>query len=196
MWVWGQRAVLGWLMIMSLAVAATPGMAQDRSVFGMTIGARFDVPQCGPREGSYPAKTCYKLIPAEGKTRSGHEFHVFLPSAGTPAYVRGELIVTVIDGIVESVHINTWGFEAQHGAITALKRQFGEPTSTSFKAGQNASRSRYQAQSAQWDFGDFMVVFEGVTGTIDWGQIRVSTHRYLKLAAGDAKRKDHPAPKP
>ncbi len=178
---WAKRAVFGAVTALSLAAAVMPAAAQDRMVFGMEIGARFSVPQCAPREGSYPARRCFKESAAAAKAWEGYEYHVYLPSAGTPAYVRGELIVSVIDSIVESVHINTWGFEAQHGAFTALKKQFGEPTRVSFKAGQNAYRSRYQAQSAEWDFSDFTVTYDAVTGSIDWGLIKVSTHRYTKL---------------
>lgn len=170
----------GVAMLLMIAAAA-PAQAQDRTVFGMQIGARFDLPRCGPGEGSYPARRCYRADPTSGKAWGGHEYRVFLPSAGTPAYVRGELTVAVIDDKVVSVHIPTWGFEAQHGAFTALTKQYGEPTRSGLKAGQNQYRSRYKAQSAEWKFDDFTVTFEGITGSIDWGMIKVSTHRYLKL---------------
>lgn len=164
-----------------LVAAVAPAVAQSRTVFGMEIGGRFNVPQCGQAEGSYPARRCFKSITTKPEAWGGYEYHVFLPSAGTPAYVRGELIVSVIDGIVESVHINTWGFEAQYGAMTALKKQYGEPTRASLKVGRNATRTRNRAQLADWDFSDFTVTYDGVTGSIDWGLIKVSTRRYTKL---------------
>ena len=179
-----------------LAAAVVPAVAQDRTVFGMELGARFNLPKCGPGEGSYPARRCFNGTSAAPEAWGGHEYRVFLPSAGTPAYVRGELIVSVIDGIVESVHINTWGFEAQHGALSALKKQYGEPTRASLKTGQSASRSRNRARLVEWVFSDFSVTFDGVTGSIDWGLIKVSTHRYTNLMNDYEKRKVSPTPKP
>lgn len=185
------------MMALLFAAAAVPAAAaQDRTVFGMELGARFNLPKCGPGEGSYPAKRCFTETSAAPEAWGGHEYRVFLPSAGTPAYVRGELIVAVIGGIVESVHINTWGFEAQFGALSALKKQYGEPTRISLKTGQGASRSRNRAQLAEWVFSDFSVMFDGVTGSIDWGLIKVSTDRYTKLMNDYEKRKENPARKP
>jgi hypothetical protein len=177
------------------AAPAVPAVAQNRTVFGIELGARFNVPQCAPGEGSYPAKPCYTGSGATPEAWGGHDYHVFLPSAGTPAFVRGYLIVSVKDGIVESVHINTWGFEAQQGAMTALKKQFGEPTRVSLKEGRNASRTRNRAQMAEWVFSDFSIMFDGVMGSIDWGQIQVSTHRYTKLMGDYGKRTNSSAPK-
>jgi len=187
-----MRAV--YAVMMAMLLAAAPAFAQDRTVFGVELGARLNLPKCGPSEGSYPARRCFKETATAIKPW-GHEYHVYLPSAGTPAFVRGELIVSVVDGVVASVHINTWGFEAQYGALTALKKQFGEPTRVSLKEGRNASRTRNRAQVAEWDFSDFSVTFDGVTGSIDWGQIKVSTHRYTKLMSEYEKRKENSVPR-
>jgi len=189
-----MSAVLGFVTALLLAATAAPAAAQDRTVLGMELGARFNLPQCGPGDGSYPAKRCFVRTAAATAAGGGDEYRVFLPSAGTPAYVRGELMVSVIDGILESVHINTWGFEAQHGAMSALKKQFGEPTRTGLKAGKNTSRYRHRVQTAEWVFSDFSVVFDGVTGSIDWGLIKVSTNRYTQLMNDYGKRKVNPVP--
>jgi len=180
--------------VAALLLAATSVAAQDRTVLGVELGARFNVPPCGPGDGSYPARRCFLRIPAANAAAGGHNYRVFLPKTGTPAYVRGELMVAVIDGIVESVHVNTWGFEAQYGAMTALKKQFGEPTRASLKADRNTARYRHRVQKAEWVFQDFSVAFEGVTGSIDWGLIKVSTHRYAKRMEERGKRGAAPAP--
>jgi hypothetical protein len=190
-----MSTVFGFITALLLAAMAVPAAAQDRTMFGIELGARFGLPQCGPEDGSYPARRCFVKNPEAAAAGVGHDYRVFLPSAGTPAYVRGELMVSVIDGIVESVHINTWGFEAQHGALSALKKQFGEPTRTGLKAGKNTSRYRHRVRTAEWDFNDFSVVFDGVKGSIDWGLIKVSTHRYTKLMNDYGKRKENSAPK-
>lgn len=188
-----MRTVFGVVAALLLAATAVPAAGQDRTVLGIELGARFNLPQCGPKDGSYPARRCFVRTAAATAAGVGEDYRVFLPSAGTPAYVRGELMVSVIDGIVESVHINTWGFEAQHGAMSALQKQFGEPTRSSLKAGKNVSRYRHRVRTAEWAFGDFSVVFEGVTGSIDWGLIKVSTRRYTKLTHDYGKPKENPA---
>lgn len=189
-----MSTAFGFIAALLLATTAMPTAAQNHTVFGIELGARLNLPQCSPEDGSYPARRCFVRIPAANTAGGGHDYRVFLPSAGTPAYVRGELMVSVIDGIVESVHINTWGFEAQHGALSALKKQFGEPTRTGLKAGKNTSRYRHRVRTAEWVFSDFSVAFDGVTGSIDWGLIKVSTHRYTKLMNDYGKRKENPAP--
>jgi len=187
--------VFGFITALLLAATAVPAAAQDRTVLGIELGARFNLPQCGPRDGSYPARRCFVKTLAATAAGVADDYRVFLPSAGTPAYVRGELMVSVIDGIVESVQINTWGFEAQYGAMSALKKQFGEPTRTGVKAGRNTSRYRHQVRTAEWVFSDFSVAFDDVTGSIDRGLIKVSTHRYTQLMNDYGKRKDTPAPR-
>lgn len=191
-----RRAVLGMAAALAFAAAGMPAFAQNRTVFGIELGAKFNVPPCASGEGSYPASRCFKGGANAIEAWGGHDYHVFLPSAGTPAFVRGELIVAVKDGIVESVHINTWGFEAQFGAMSALKKQFGEPTRTSLKEGRNATRTRNRAQMAEWDFSDFSVRYDAVTGSIDWGQINISTRRYTKLLHEPGKRRENSAVRP
>lgn len=187
-----MSTVFAFITALLLAATAVPAAAQDRTVLGIELGARFNLPQCGPGDGSYPARRCFVRTAAATAAGVADDYRVFLPSAGTPAYVRGELMVSVIDGIVESVHINTWGFEAQYGAMSALKKQFGEPTRTGLKAGKNTSRYRHKVRTAEWVFSDFSVAFDGVTTSIDWGLIKVSTHRYAQLMNDYGKRKENP----
>jgi hypothetical protein len=101
--------------------------------------------------------------------------------------VRGDIKVFVIDGLVESVYIGTWGIEAQFGALTSLTKKYGKPTrATQQKL--KGMRSRFPTQYVEWDFKDFSVKYDGTTGSIDWGRIVVSTHRYRKLVEAQEKR--------
>jgi hypothetical protein len=105
-----------------------------------------------------------------------------------PPYVRGELKVATVQGVVESVQVGTWGLQAQSGALAALTSQYGKPARTrQLKQGAN---SRFATQFAEWDLDDFGVKFDGSTGSIDWGSIEVSTYRYQKLVkSGEAAKK-------
>jgi hypothetical protein len=174
----------GWLL---MSVLAAPAPAQDKTVLGLEIGAQFRVPACGPGDGTFPSRHCYKSVPIPHKAWRASEYQVTLPSAGTPAYVRGDIKVFVIDGLVESVQIGTWGIEAQLGVLTSLTQKYGKPTrATQQKL--KGMRSRFPTQYAEWDFPDFSVKYDGTTGSIDWGRIVVSTHRYRKLLEAHEKR--------
>jgi len=171
------------------AMLAAAAPAQDRTMVGVEIGAPFRVPACGPGDGTFPSRHCYRGVPVLHKASRASEYQVTLPSAGTPAYVRGDIKVFVIDGLVESVHVATWGIEAQPGTLTSLTQKYGEPTRAS-QHKLKGMRSRFPTHYVEWDFKDFSVKYDGTTGSIDWGRIVVSTHRYRKLAEAH----DKPAP--
>ena len=164
---------------LALIVAATPALGQDKSVFGIELGGRFNVPQCSSKDGIvYSTRTCYNGAPTR-KAWGAEQYDVGLPNAEAPAYVRGELAVFVIDGVVEAVHVNTWGIQAQGGALKGLTEKYGKPAK-SWEQQRNTLRSRFNAQFAEWAFPEFSVKFDGMTRSIDWGQIDITTHRYRK----------------
>jgi len=166
--------------------------AQDVTVLGVTLGSRFLVTACGPGERAFPARLCFNNASLSRKPWGADEYHVSVPSAETPPYVRGELQVYTVNGMVESVQVSTWGIEAQHGALDALRKKYGEPARVK-QSKRKGLRSRFPTQFAEWDFRDFTVKFKGTTGSIDWGLIEVSTRRYQNLLDDFAKRKP-PAP--
>lgn len=156
----------------------------DRTVLGIEVGAPFTVPACSAREVSVSGRICFNADMIERKTWGADEYYVSIPSAGTPPYVRGELRVSVIKGVVESIQVGTWGIQAQSGALAALTKKYGDPT-RSRKQMHHALRSRFPTQYAEWDFDDFSVKLDGTTGSIDWGRIEVSTRRYQNLLRGE-----------
>jgi len=176
--------IAGWLLT---SVLAAPVHAQDKTVVGVTIGAPFRVPACSPGGEVFPARHCFNRAPIHHKASGASEYQVTLPSAGTPAYVRGDIKVFVIAGLVESVQVATWGIEAQPGVMTSLTQKYGEPTrATQQKV--KGMRSRFPTQYVEWEFPDFSVNSEATTGSIDWGRIVVSTQRYRKLLDAREKR--------
>lgn len=172
----------------------TPAVAQDRMVLGVELGSRFLTPVCNPGETAFPSRLCFDGSLINRKAWGADEYYVFIPSAGTPPYVRGEIRVSVLNGIVESVQIGTWGIQAQGIALEALTKKYGVPTRARQEK-QNALRSRFPTQFAEWELKDFSVKLDGTTGSIDWGRIEVSTHRYRKLVGDYEKQQPAKSPK-
>lgn len=176
---------------LALIVAATPAFSQDKSVFGIELGGRFAVPQCGAKDGVvYSTRTCYNGAPTRAAW-GADQYDVGLPNAEAPPYVRGDLAVFVIDGVVESVRVNTWGIQAQGGALKGLTAKYGKPAKA-WEQKRNTLRSRFNAQFAEWAFPDFSVKFDGMTSSIDWGQIDIATHRYRKRLDDHNRRQAKP----
>ena len=167
-----------------LSVAAAPAAAQGRSVLGIELGSRFLLPECGGR-GVVTSRACINSDPVVRNPWGADEYHVALPITGTPSYVRGEVKVATVKGIVESVQIGTWGIQGQGVVMAALTRDYGKPTRA---RQQKHPLSKEPAQFADWDLADVAVRFVGTTGSIDWGLIDVSTHRYRKLVSDQEPR--------
>ena len=180
----------GCLMLPVTAVAAA---AQNKTVMGIEIGSRFALPDCGAGSGTFTSKLCINGSLTNRKAWGADEYYVALPRAGVPPYVRGELKVMTVQGIVESVQVGTWGLQSQSGALAALTSQYGKPTRT--RQSKKAANSRFAPQFDEWDLADFSVKLDGSTGSIDWGLIEVSTHRYQKLVNDYEKRQPRDNPK-
>jgi hypothetical protein len=171
-----------------LAAMVAPAAAGDKMVFGIELGAPFRVPACDSRDGVvHSARLCFDGAAVTRKAWGAAQYDVSLPNAQTPPYVRGALVAFVVDGIVESMWIETWGVQAQGGALSALTKKYGQPARARQER-QNTLRSRFAVQFAEWDFADFSVKFDGSTGSIDWGRIEVSMHRYRKRVEEYQKR--------
>jgi hypothetical protein len=159
--------------------------AQDKTVFGIELGKPFLIPACSG-SGTFTDKLCFNPALVTRKPWGADEYQVSLPRAGVPPYVRGELKVITVKGIVEAVQTGTWGFQAQSGALAALTKQYGPPARA--RQQKQSERSRFATQYAEWDLKDFSVKLDGTTGSIDWGLIDVSTHRYRQLVQDHEKR--------
>ena len=160
--------------------------AQDKTVMGIELGSRFLLPDCGAGSGTFTSRLCINGSLTNRKPWGGDEYYVALPRSGVPPYVRGELKVIAVQGIVESVQVGTWGLQAQSGALAALTSQYGKPTRT--RELKKAANSRFATRFDEWDLADFAVKLDGSTGSIDWGLIEVSTYRYQTLVKDYEKR--------
>jgi hypothetical protein len=160
----------------TMALSAAP----DKTILGIELAAPFAVPACSAREVSISGRICFNAAMIDRKPWGAEEYYVSVPSTGTPPHVRGELQVSVVKGVVESIQVGTWGIQAQGGALAALTKKYGEPARTRREM-HHALRSRFPTQYAEWDFDDFTVKLDGTTGSIDWGRIDVTMHRYQRL---------------
>jgi len=169
----GRFLLLGYLLAVSFSAAA-----QGKGILGIELGSRFLLPECGAGGGAVTSRACVSPDPVVRKPWGADEYRVALPISGTPSYVRGEIRVTTVQGIVESVQVGTWGIQSQDGVLSALTNQYGKPTRI---REQKHPLSRTPARFAEWELADFSVKLEGSTGSIDWGSIEVASRRYLKL---------------
>ena len=166
-------------------MSAGPAAAQGKSVLGIELESRFLLGECGAGGGAVTSKACVSAAPVVHKPWGAEEYLVAVPVTGTPSYVRGEIKVVTVKGFVESVQIGTWGIQSQDGVLAALTSQYGKPARL---REQKQPLSRTPAQFADWELTDLSVRALGSTGSIDWGLIEVSTHRYRKLVSDYAAR--------
>ncbi|MCI3952224.1 MAG: hypothetical protein K0R53_1722 [Burkholderiales bacterium] len=169
----------GFLIACLLCPLTTLSADPNKIALGVELGTRFRVPPCEAKEVSISSRLCFNSELINRKVWGADEYYVSIPSAGTPPYVRGELRVSVVGSIVESIQIGTWGIQAQGAALEALTRKYGKPARARTQK-LNALRSRFPTQYAEWDLEDFSVKLDGTTGSVDWGRIELTTYRYQK----------------
>jgi hypothetical protein len=183
-----MRSSFRFLLLACLLLPAThaSAAATGKTVMGIELESRFALPECGAGSGTLTSRLCVNGGVNNRKPWGAEEYYVALPRSGVPPYVRGELKVITVQGMVESVQVGTWGLASQSGALTALTTQYGKPTRT--RQLKKAANSRFAPQIDEWDLADFSVRLDGSTGSIDWGLIEVTTHRYQKLVKDYEKR--------
>lgn len=151
--------------------------AQDKMILGIELGARYVVPACQSGDSS---RLCFDKALTNRQPSGADEYFVFIPKAATPPYMRDDLQVLVLNGMVEAVVISTWGIQAQDIALAEYTKKYGAPT----RARQETAkifRSRIPTQFAEWERKDFSVKLDGAIKSIDWGRITLSTYRYRKM---------------
>lgn len=176
--------------VLLLAVMA-PACAQDKMVLGIELGAPFRMPACKTGETATASRLCFKDAMPNHKVPGVQEYVVANTTKALP-YMRGDIHVMVLEGRVESVQVGTWGIDAQDNALKALSNQYGPPART-WRDRPKGLRARIATLYADWELRDFSVRLHGSVGSIDWGRVDASTHRYRKLVEGQELRA---APKP
>lgn len=166
------------LIISSGAGAADPA----KTFFGVELGSRFAIPACAANEHSVTQRLCHNTAQTAKTVHGTTDYAVFFPRPDVVPYARGELNVEVLNGVIEAIHVSTWGLQAQQPAMDALQGRYGPPTRSRSEKPKNM-RARIPVQYAAWDRADFAVRFTGATTGIDWGRITIATPRHQKLKA-------------
>ena len=169
--------LLGFCLTVATARAADPA----KTVFGVELGTRFAFPACARGEDTMTRRHCYSDALTAKLPWGATEYHVFYPRTESAPYARGEMVLAVINGHIEAMHINTWGIEGQGTALEALTKKYGPPARSRTEK-IKALRSRHPSRFAEWELLDFSVRLDGTTSTIDWGRITLATNRYRQLA--------------
>lgn len=165
-----------------LTLVASTAFAADspKNVFGVELGSRFSFPACERGEDALTKRHCYNAKQTVKTAWGTEEQQLFYPRSTVFPYARGELTVEVVNGVIEAIHIHTWGIQAQGSALAALKKKYGPPTrSRSEKI--TGLRSRLPVEYAEWDAKEYSVRFTGVFTSIDWGRITIGTPKYFQL---------------
>lgn len=165
--------------------AVTHAADSAKTMFGVELGSRFTIPACARGEDTMAKRYCHAEALSAKTAWGSQEHHVFYPRAETVPWARGEMIVDVSNGVIEAIHINTWGIEAQTLALDAMTLKYGPPArSRSEKI--KGLRSRWPTKYAEWDLRDFSVKLDGTTGSVDWGRVTLATprHQSMRKAAG------------
>ena len=178
-----RHLLLGLTLVAGAAVAADP----PKNVFGVELGARFNFPVCERGEDALTKRHCYNDKQTVRTAWGTEEKQLFYPRTAIVPYARGELTVEVAKGVIEAIHIHTWGIEAQSTALDALRKKYGPPT-RSHSEKMKGLRSRFPVQYAEWDAKDYAVRFVGVVNSVDWGRITLGTPAYFQ-----ARQKHQPA---
>jgi hypothetical protein len=173
------------IVLLLLAVVA-PASAQENRVLGVALGAPFQMPACKPGESATAARLCFKDVLKSDKVPGLQEYLVANTTKGPP-YMRGDIHVMVLAGMVESVQVGTWGIEHQDNAFKALSGKYGAPT-RSRREKPKGMRARNPTLFADWELRDYTVSLYGSVGSIDWGRVDASTHRYRKLLGDQGRR--------
>ncbi len=176
-------------LLLVLSLFASTAFAADpaKNVFGVELGARFSFPACERGEDALTKRHCYNARHTVKTSWGTEEQQLFYPRTAIVPYARGELTVEVVKGVIEAIHIHTWGIEAQSNALDALKKKYGPPA-RSHSEKMKGLRSRFPVQYAEWDTKDYSVRFVGVVTSVDWGRITLGTPGYFQL-----RQKNQPA---
>ncbi len=179
------------LFALSLVAGSAVAADTEKAMFGVELGSRFTYPACERGEDALTKRHCYNAKQTVKTAWGTEEQQLFYPRAAIVPYARGELTVEVVGGVIEAVHVHTWGIEAQSNALEALKKKYGPPV-RSHSEKMKGLRSRFPVQYAEWDAKDYSVRFVGVVTSIDWGRITLGTPEYFSLRSNKPAAKAAP----
>ena len=197
-----MQTVIRRLGLLFLAIGFVPGMAwpatPDRTVFGIAIGEPLNIPECSKYGFDLlhipgPCAKSWGTIKETGEVK----MTVWFPTNQTPSIVKSfpPVQISVLEGKVEYLFFSTRGISSQEDDLAQLKAKYGRPHKIDRPRMQNALGAEFGAYRASWTFPGLLVQFEGTTGSIDEGRVKVITPRYKAIVEEWSKKKEEGRPK-
>lgn len=149
----------------------------SKEIVGLTLGQEANFPECQKDRSpgyivysiSQSVRPCWKEPILLGKqlkmgqkpmTQNG-EVRVAFDSTNAPRWIYDEADVTIIDGKIEKVVLDTINPDYQAELLTLLSNKWGTPIESSVDNLQNGFGATFQGVKAHWRFDDFTITFHG-----------------------------------
>jgi len=190
-----QPSVLGGLLA-ALAIVAAPtsapaGEPAETSIYGITLGQPFTaMPECSYQQGNYAGAHRYytdmfqqpapcfqhRNLSLIGTAPTGKvKLYITYPVGKFPEMYDG-MTVSLIDGVVQGLHLSTHGIDTQGHDYALLARKFGKPLVKRTVPVQNRMGAAFEVIEASWQRPNGVSVsFRGATDKLDDGELIVTT---------------------
>ena len=158
--------------------------ADDMTVFGISLGQEFSLPECAKASYGYRIGTkqvCFERLFEKEKLAGPivtDSVRIRFPLADSPAIVTGAVLIgRVIDGKLEGVGFNTIGTRNADTVLDRLKEKYGEPNVFLPRVVQNRLGASFDAFDAAWSGQNLEVHFQSVMGSLDSGLVIIDTKK-------------------
>lgn len=164
-------------------------------VFGISLGQPLDLPECEKDQRMHDAgytdyvlrspftknPACYEKLIIERQAPDdclpvmNDRVWAKFPYQATP-YWAVDIGVSLVNGLVELVTIETPGHEAVAEVYASLISKYGKPTFKEEVEVQNLAGVKVKSVNATWKVDDVNVEFNGVLNKINFGKVRIYTN--------------------
>lgn len=173
------------------ATSAQAGEPAETSIYGIALYKPFTaMAECPYNQGSYAGAQRYYLGMFEqptpcfqyldrsliGTAPTGTvKLYVTYPLHKFPEMYDG-MTVSLIDGLVQGIHLSTHGIDTQGNDYAVLLRKFGKPLVKRTVPVQNRMGAAFEVIEASWQRPNGVSVsFRGATDKLDDGELVVTT---------------------
>jgi len=172
------------------------------TLFGITLGSAFAVPDC-PQEYNtyghidrYSVKTfCAESLDASLASETTQERNVYFAHGSQPVYLQfAFIIVTVRNATVQKILVYTDGIRSQELVLAELLLKFGKPRHIDTEKASNMMGTSFQVKTATWKVGSDDVLFTGSIGTFTSGMFTATTADQAAFEAAKEAEKHKGAP--
>ena len=172
---------VGSCALIALAASFGTAAAQDLAVFGIPLGAEFEITECEKAVVGnitvYQAATatCFERLGSQDTVRDTTRVEngsvlIRYPGTDAPTVMSGGTAVGLVRGrILQGIRFNTRGVDVQDQVLAALTEKFGKPGSVAPKQVQNTLGSTFDVFDARWALPQAEIVFRSVASRIDTG---------------------------